>query len=75
MRVPTARDMCYGRRLVEVVGIGCRRKPSRVGSLAPAGRRLAAAGWSKELRWIGKYVSWPTDKVGGMRRLIVNRRA
>ncbi|GBP68846.1 hypothetical protein EVAR_46163_1 [Eumeta japonica] len=37
--VATARDMRYGRRLVEVVGIECRRKPSRVGSLpsCPAG--------------------------------------
>ncbi|GBP12914.1 hypothetical protein EVAR_79261_1 [Eumeta japonica] len=39
MRVLTARDMCYGRRLRSRLGIGCRRKPSRVGSLpsCPAG--------------------------------------
>ncbi|GBP40012.1 hypothetical protein EVAR_19139_1 [Eumeta japonica] len=77
MRVPTARDMRYGRRLVEVVS-AWDVAGNRHGSVPfplPGRRRLAAAGWSKELRWIGKYVSWPTDKMGGMRRLIVNRRA
>ncbi|GBP05604.1 hypothetical protein EVAR_91808_1, partial [Eumeta japonica] len=37
MRVPTARDMRHGRRLGSRLGIGCRRKPSRVGSFRPAG--------------------------------------
>ncbi|GBP69942.1 hypothetical protein EVAR_85710_1 [Eumeta japonica] len=36
MRVPTARDVRYGRRLRSRLGIGCRRKPSRVGSFLPA---------------------------------------
>ncbi|GBP80958.1 hypothetical protein EVAR_56596_1 [Eumeta japonica] len=66
-RVPTARDMRYGRRLE---GESSRHRMSqetvtgRFPSLLP-GRR----------RWISKYVPWPTDKVGGRRRLIVNRRA
>ncbi|GBP91100.1 hypothetical protein EVAR_22435_1 [Eumeta japonica] len=75
MRVPTARDMRW-----TTPGKSSRHRMSQetvtgwFPSLLP-GRRRAAAGWSKELRWIGKYVPWPTDKVGGMRRLMVNRRA
>ncbi|GBP69715.1 hypothetical protein EVAR_79948_1 [Eumeta japonica] len=29
----------------------------------------------KSVRWIYQYVPWPTEKVGGRRRLIVNRRS
>ncbi|GBP48710.1 hypothetical protein EVAR_88171_1 [Eumeta japonica] len=46
MRVPTARDAIWTTPGGSRLGIGCRRKPSRVGSFPPA-RRLAAAGWSK----------------------------
>ncbi|GBP28381.1 hypothetical protein EVAR_102951_1 [Eumeta japonica] len=44
MRVPTARDMRYGRRLEESSRHRCRRKPSRVGSLPPARPEAVSGG-------------------------------
>ncbi|GBP15265.1 hypothetical protein EVAR_85739_1 [Eumeta japonica] len=53
-----------------------RMSQETVGSVPPARpEAVRRPGGVRRLRWIGKYVSWPTDKVGGMRRLIVNRRA
>ncbi|GBP40278.1 hypothetical protein EVAR_83968_1 [Eumeta japonica] len=62
MRVPTARDMRYGRRLEEVVSAwDVIRKPS--GQVPFSWREAVGMGGVK-----GSF------RVGGMRRLIVNRR-
>ncbi|GBP83500.1 hypothetical protein EVAR_86664_1 [Eumeta japonica] len=49
MWVSTARDMHWTTSEGSRLGIGCHRKPSRVGFLSSylARRRLAAAGWDK----------------------------